>query len=56
MEREQQIEPAELTNEELESVQGGAFRFLKAIMYWGSGTQDGGGSGNNPQIWVQSAT
>ena len=56
MEREQEIVPIELRDEELDAVSGGSFRFLKAIMYWGSGTQDGGGTGNNPQIWVQSAT
>ena len=56
MEREQKIEPSELNDEDLDAVNGGVFRFIRAIMHWGSGTQDGGGIGNNPQIWVTSAT
>jgi bacteriocin-like protein len=55
MERESQIETTELTDEELETVNGGAFRFIRAIFYSGTGTS-GDGTGTNPQAWVTSAT
>jgi hypothetical protein len=56
MERKYQTEATELTDEELEATNGGVFRFVRAFIIWGSGTQDGGGTGNNPQTWVTTAT
>ena len=55
MEREYQIETTELTDGELEAVNGGVFRFIRAIFYSGTGTT-GDGLGTNPQAWVTSAT
>ena len=45
----------ELTADELDAVNGGAFRFIRAIFYSGTGTS-GDGLGTNPQAWVTSAT
>jgi hypothetical protein len=55
MERECQVETTELTDEELETANGGVFRFIRAIFYSGTGTS-GDGRGTNPQAWVTSAT
>jgi hypothetical protein len=55
MEREYQIETTELTDGELEAVNGGVFRFIRTIFYSGTGTT-GDGLGTNPQAWVTSAT
>jgi hypothetical protein len=55
MEREQQIEATELKDEDLDAVNGGVFRFIRAIFYSGTGTT-GDGLGTNPQAWVTSAT
>ena len=48
MERDYQIEATELKDEELEAVNGGAYRFVRANAY-------GLGSGNT-QLWVVTAT
>jgi hypothetical protein len=55
MEREQQIDATELKDADLDAVNGGVFRFIRAIFYSGTGTT-GDGLGTNPQAWVTSAT
>ncbi len=56
MEREQRIEVgAELEDEDLDTVNGGVFRFIRAIFYPGRGS-DEGGLGTNSQAWVTTAT
>jgi lactobin A/cerein 7B family class IIb bacteriocin len=52
----------ELSEEELEEVSGGAFNFIKAIVYSGTTTAaggtgtDSGPTATNPQIWIVTAT
>jgi hypothetical protein len=55
MEREQQIEVTGLKDEDLEAVNGGVFRFIRAIFYPGKSETDSG-LATNSQAWVTSAT
>ena len=55
MQREQQIDVTELKDEALEDVNGGAFRFIRAIFYPGV-TEGEDRLGRNSQAWVTSAT
>ena len=52
----------ELADEELDEVSGGAFSFIKAIVYSGTTTgpggtaTDSGPTATNPQVWIVSST
>jgi hypothetical protein len=51
---EQQIEVTELKDEDLEAVNGGVFRFLRAIFFPGIDHHDE--TSKNNQAWVTTAT
>ena len=55
MEREYKIEATELTDEQLGEVSGG-WDIIDFYYKYGSGTQDGGGTGHNSVFWIRSKT
>jgi hypothetical protein len=55
MQRERKIDVTELKDEDLEAVNGGMFRFIRAVFYPGV-TEGEDRLGRNSQAWVTSAT
>jgi hypothetical protein len=55
MERDYKIEATELTDEQLGEVSGG-WDIIDFYYKYGSGTQDGGGTGHNSVFWIRSKT